>query len=455
MKTAVIILVIIVLSLVFFSCEGDNPVPPGEQPKATLTLEDVSCIEAWIKLSTANISLPADVDLYKGSSLIETFSLSNTDTLLYADSLLPSQTYNFHTIIHPYNHTDQVTSNQLPVTTMDTTSNNFTWQSWTFGGQAGSCNLRDVAIIDENIIWAVGEIYLLDTLGQTFPTFYNLVVWNGNDWQVERVPYYYQGQPFYHPIKSILAFSENDIWLCGNGIINWNGNQYIPISISNSVWGPYEMLNIRGSSRSDLYIAGSNGSIVHYLNYEWSSKESGIDMDLVDIAGTSGDNVFVCGSDINYGRGIILKKTDSGWETLVNSRVLSANELFRPDLYGSISSVWIDEKNTLYAAGNFLYRYKFGKWDYVRSLPENYMGGNPGVYYRGYIGDVEGTKSNDMWIAGDRNTLRHFNGVSWKQIGLPYSPASDIVWHSVYTRENIIAVVGFKSNSAIVMLIKK
>jgi len=103
---------------------------------------------------------------------------------------------------------------------MDTTSHDFTFTTYTFGGQAGSCLLNDVAIIDENNIWAVGEIYLLDSLGQPDLNRYNLAVWDGNNWEVRRAPYYYQRQPLYHPIQSIFAFSINDIWFCGNGAIH-------------------------------------------------------------------------------------------------------------------------------------------------------------------------------------------------------------------------------------------
>ncbi len=45
---------------------------------------------------------------------------------------------------------------------MDTTSHNFTFTSWTFG-TVGSSTLYDVAIINENNIWAVGEIMIADT----------------------------------------------------------------------------------------------------------------------------------------------------------------------------------------------------------------------------------------------------------------------------------------------------
>ena len=34
------------------------------------------------------------------------------------------------------------------------------------------------------------------------------------------------------------------------------------------------------------------------------------------------------------------------------------------------------------------------------SLPENHLEGDP-IQYRGFISDIKGVKSNDMWIAGD------------------------------------------------------
>jgi hypothetical protein len=53
-------------------------------------------------------------------------------------------------------------SNELSVTTMDTTSHNFTFTTWKFG-TIGSSVLYDVAIVYENNIGAVGEIMIADT----------------------------------------------------------------------------------------------------------------------------------------------------------------------------------------------------------------------------------------------------------------------------------------------------
>ena len=453
MRNIFTITALILLGICFTSCkeEENNPIPPPEeQPQVNLSLEDASCTEAWIKLSTGSLALPSDVDLYRDSSIVDTINLTSEDTVLYVDSLLPNHTYKYQSVIQSTGQS----SNLLSVTTMDTTSHNFSFQTWTFGGQAGSCVLNDVAIIDENNIWAVGAIYLLDTLGQPDPHAYNLIHWNGIDWTLLRLQFYtFCGQPSTgsYPTRSILAFSDTDIWITsGSQITHFDGvNQIktvcIPVS-ANKLWG---------TDDNNIYAVGQIGRIAHYQNERWSSEDSGTDMSLADIVGTSDGDIFICGSDASHIRGLILKKSSSGWETIINSRYLTPAEIFKPDLYGSLPSIWIDEKNTLYAAGNLLYQYKFGRWDYVHSLPENFILGDSGLYYRGYIADVKGIKSNDMWIAGDRNTLRHFNGVSWKQIGYPYSPDSDIGWETIYPTENCAVVVGYKGNSAIVMLIKK
>ena len=86
----------LILTFVVSSCQKDNnPLPPEDQPQASLSLEDVSCTEAWMKLTTANISLPAEVRLMKDNTVAQTISLSNSDTILYVDSLLPNKTYTF------------------------------------------------------------------------------------------------------------------------------------------------------------------------------------------------------------------------------------------------------------------------------------------------------------------------------------------------------------------------
>ena len=76
------------------------PTPPDEtKPTLTLAIDDASCTEAWLQLTTKDLELPAELTLKQynptGDSVTQTFSLSTKDSLLYIDSLLPNQTYQY------------------------------------------------------------------------------------------------------------------------------------------------------------------------------------------------------------------------------------------------------------------------------------------------------------------------------------------------------------------------
>ncbi len=423
MKIFLLSSLILLSTLLLFSCKKENnPIPPPEeQPQVNLTLEDVSCTEAWIKLSTSSLALPSNIDLYRDSSLVKTINLTSEDTVLYVDSLLPNHTYKYQPVIQSTGQS----GNLLSVTTMDTTSHNFSFQTWTFGGQAGTCTLYDVAIIDENNIWAVGEIYLLDTLGQPDPDRYNLAVWNGNNWEIKRVPYYYQGQPFYHPIRSVFAFGANDIWFCGNGLIHWDGNQYNPVAVPN--WGPYWMNEIWGTSDNDLYVVGDNGHIAHYQNGIWSSIESGTEGNLSDIWGTpnpnGGFNKYIAAD--NY----MLKIDNNGIPTEING------------LSGQIIiSIWGKSERLMYTAGNGVVLYKNNKWEKIDNPEVNSI-------YR-----LKGERLNEIYgISSPGNTIKYFNGYNWHTLN---TEADNRYW-SIDSKDNEVVVAGYRGEAAIVTIVTK
>ena len=229
------LLLFLLLLILLSSCK--QPTEPKNEPKAELKLilEDVSCTEAWMQLKITNLQLPVTLMLYK-NNVANNNILCYGDTLLYIDSLLPNQTYKFKVALthnpQPTTNPQPPTSNEVSVTTMDTTSHNFTWQSWEFGGDCGSSSLYDVAIIDENNIWAVGEIYMRDSLGNCDPKAYNAVHWDGTKWELKRIPIYLgSGFPFYPVIKSIFAFTGNNIWFEAG--IHWDGISFkqVPFNI--------------------------------------------------------------------------------------------------------------------------------------------------------------------------------------------------------------------------------
>ena len=439
----------------FNSCSTTEP-PPGNNGNASLYLEDVSCTEAWIKISITNITLPVSAKLLKDDSLVQNINLTRADTILYVDSLLPNQTYNFYTTIESSNQSP-ITTNQLQVTTLDTTSNDYTWQTWTFGSWFDQSYLFDVSIINDTLAYAVGGIYLLDSLGQPDPNAYNLVRWNGSDWKLNRINMKNSCNPVtYPPLQTIWTFSAKNTFFTSKGSIGWYDGKYVILDC-----GVNQLLNgaitkCWGINNTDLYVIGLNGSIDHYQNAQGSKIESGTNDNLTDISGDADGDLYTCGVRDSDGTSIILKKSaSSDWQPFVHSGMVTKDELFHPNLYGEIVTIYVEDKNTIYAAGNILYRCKFRKWNYVRSLPENYIGGNPNVYYRGFIDRVKGTAPNDLWIIGDRNTVRHFNGIRWKQIGMPYDPNIDLVWRGISIKGKEAVLVGTYNRQAIIMIAEK
>ena len=430
MKLLVLAAVLIISSLILLSCKKDNPVPPEEQPQVSLSLEDVSCTEAWIKLSTSNMALPANVELLKNDSLINTINLVSADTILYTDSLLPNQTYSFHTIIQPYNHTDAVTSASISVTTMDTTPHNFTWQTFTFGDpSAGGSGLEGVAIIDENNIWAVGEIYLLDSVGVPDPHAYNVIHWDGNQWEVKRV--YFPtvcgstSQTSY-PAKAIFAFDDGQIWISSSGdkiAILQNGVQINKFCLP---WS-FSISKIWGASSNDLYIVGSNGNIAHYRNGQWSSIESGTDLNINDIWGSYEQNtnekviIAVGGNILESNERIILQITDD------DRAIEISNE-------GTISyplaAVWFQGKSKLFTAGSGLYTKIYNEDIQQQITVPNY-----------FIYSLRGDELNDIIICGGVGYIGHFNGISWINYldnALPQIPGN---YYSCAIKGNIVCAV--------------
>ena len=100
MHTKQVILLFLSLFLIN-SCNTTEPPPPpdGEEPTLELKLEDASCTEAWITLTTTNLQLPATLTLKQfnptGDTLSQILNLNTQDSLLYIDSLMPKQTYQY------------------------------------------------------------------------------------------------------------------------------------------------------------------------------------------------------------------------------------------------------------------------------------------------------------------------------------------------------------------------
>ena len=433
----------LILPLFFATCNSIEPPPPDEKPTLSLALEDVSCIEAWIKLTTTNLQLPATITLKQNDQTRSTINLVSTDTLLYIDSLLPNQTYSFHATIQSSSHTNEVKSNVLSVTTMDTTSHNFTWQSWTFGLNSSSV-LNDVAIIDENNIWAVGEIYMNDSLGNPDPHAYNAVHWDGTEWELKRIPFTGSCSAVIYPaIRSVFIFSENDMWFArGGSLVHFDGQNYINdcrmnhflTGQINKIWGS----SSPEGTGDDLYIVGNNGNIAHYNGVGWSRIESGTDVDLLDVWGKrdGGSSIWISGYTPNYSTTVLLKMNDNIVRKLYEGSPNNQNN----GLYiGPISGGWTNTTQFTYILNwGALY-----KQDDKVELDLSSISYPPFFFDVGFT--IAANDKNDILVSGESGMFGHYNGVRFYD--LLDLRQSNIQYFSSDIKGNVYVTVGWDYSS--------
>jgi len=319
---------------------------------------------------------------------------------------------------------------------VDTTSHNFTWQTFTFG-QHSSSTLYDVAIINENNIWAVGEIYMNRPDGTPEPDYYNAAHWSGSQWELKKIGGYGG-----YPRRTVFAFAENDVWF--DGVIKWDGANYTvhkngwPLMPNGDGWIVNKMW---GSSSNDLYAVGNGGNIAHYNGQRWSKIESGTEVDLTDIWGdTSGTKVWVAGFDDVYGT-VLLRSKENVFEKVLE--ITDPNLPHPPNQITHVfRSLWTDKIDTVY----------LGAIGRIYAAPQNTSGyGKENIWWdyqnqQGYPPEtriIRGTASNDIFIGGYLNFIRHFNGKSWKNYP---EIKSDGSWFGMAVNKNIVVAVGETNN---------
>jgi hypothetical protein len=310
----------------------------------------------------------------------------------------------------------------------DTTSNNFTFQTYTFGGNAGSCVLSDVSIISPTDIWAVGAVYLDSASGAPDPFPYNAAHWDGQKWNLQKIPYNYQGQAFYSPINSILAFTSSDIWFEFG--IHWDGNIFnsIPLNISfpshaNKMWG---------SSSNDFYIVGNSGLIAHYTNGAWTKTATGTSLSFYDIYGSNGQ-ILAVASDVftNTGR------------TIVQINGVSAATISTYPIAWSLQGIWFVPNQQYYIVGDGIYQ--------KNSLTDSTWNNGPLDITRYGTTSVRGNGINDVFIVGAYGEFLHWNGVRSKSF-IDQTGLTNGSYASVAVNKDLVVAVGGNNAQAVITM---
>jgi hypothetical protein len=403
--------------LLVLSCKH-TPTQPSDTT-FSLTVVDVSCTEVFLQLQLGSGLISREVTLKRDTTVLFTRTVTETETTLTDSSLLPN---------HAYTYTASVGGNteHCTATTMDTTSHSFSFTTTSLGDGTGSCTLYDVAIINDTLAYAVGDIYQASTE-------YNAAQWNGKAWQIQTILYPYQGQLFYAPLHSILVYNANDFWVGSNQPMHWNGVSWQTFNLPASIWNGW-INKMWGNSSSDLYCVGSSGSIAFYNGSTWTKIESGTSLDMLDIHG-AGNEILAVASDNNpLGEAIISISGNSAAQ-------IPSNPLEQHQLYG----VWFVPNRHYYVVGDGIYE--------KHLVPDNVWKNGPLDITHYGTTKINGNGINDVIVVGAFGEFLHFNGVSWKSyqaqtgIGGPYA--------GLAVHGNIVIAVGEANGLAVITIARR
>jgi hypothetical protein len=388
---------LLLLLLPFLITACFNPEP--EDYGLALEAVDVVCVEATFRVTASGVPETWSCGLYRDDSLVVTETLSGQSGYIRDTGLLPAADYTYH-ISYMKDGRDKDRSDPVAVTTLDTTSHDFTWTVETLG-DAGSY-LNDVAIVDENNIWAVGYIKEGDSI-------YNAAHWDGEKWDMVLVG------SVGVTINGIYYISDDNIWLTTGIIYHWNGSEWERYHLWDMgiIHYPEDggVYQVWGSSSDNVWFAGNNGSLVHYDGSRFRRVESGTDVDFTDIYGVNANHIWVAGCD-EFTQSVIIGIFDSKPTKLFHRYSDGTNNL-DDETYWSPEAwtIWTGphSRRLKIAGGYGLYELdnRESPQKYTRIDVEAHTG------YFAYPWKMRGNHEADLFIAGEFGSLFHFNGLSW------------------------------------------
>jgi len=338
----------------------------------------------------------------------------------------------------------QCPDNPISPDNSDTTSHQIEWELYTFGDFA-SCSLNDIAIINENNIWAVGEIYLNDSLGNRDLDRYNAVHWDGEKWEVKRISVEFHGYPSVEPLYGILVLPSGDIVLS-------SGLPYLPDS---SGWRLYHLWNmgiinendgsvyhIWGTSIDNLYFGGNKGTLVHYDGENWQKIETGTTLSIYDIYGSFNNKsqdweILAVASNLFNNEGCKIFRING----------LEVDTLSTNGLAWSISDIWFIPNEKYYIVGSGIYQ----KDQLNDAIWEVYPAGEVSSYGSG---GISGNGLNDVFIVGSYFEVVHYNGSTWYNYKneIPFTPG----WLcGIDIKGDLVAISGYSDQDAVIIIGKR
>ena len=314
---------------------------------------------------------------------------------------------------------------------LDTTSHNFTWNIDTIGVFQSS--LSDVWGSWANNVYAVGRI------GRTDSVDYNVTHFDGSRWNPFYILFGTVGAVGPPQLFGVFGFSQNNVWAVGVGAIitHWDGTSWRTVSLGScnnpdclGITGGEQLAAIWGTSSQDLFAVGDGGVIVHYNGQVWTKMQSGTQLFLKDVWGSSSTDVWATGMDFFSAQWTVPHYDGLTWQP---SHIDSIT-------YNRPGGVWGTSKDNVYIASDYVLRFDGQRWNRLTT---------PNTLYN--TGGVEGSAANNLFVVGSFGVVLHWNGSTWRQYDELLVPQGGRLLERVWTDGKEVFVVGSTASQAIVV----
>ena len=183
-----------------------------------------------------------------------------------------------------------------------------------------------------------------------------------------------------------------------------------------SIWMNTRILEVWGSSASDVFVVGKDGTIMHYDGATWSPMTSGTTKLIWDVWGSSASNVFAVGD-----HGTILRYNGVKWSNM------------KPGMYPGLWDVWGSSASDVFVGGNngVILHYNGATCSTMKSGTT-----------QGILG-LWGTSASNVYAAGSKGGIFHYDGAKWSPMA---SAATKSLWDVWGSSASDIFAVGSSSS---------
>ena len=313
----------------------------------------------------------------------------------------------------------------------DSTTQNFTFETFEFGNGFESSWLNDVWIFDENNIWAVG--YVREQVSNDLPV--NIVRWNGNNWAGFGPQFNSAG------IYGIWAIDSSNILFAVGAVVQYKNGNFTEFNLGSLGFTQGQGVHkLWGSSENNIWGVGPNSTIVHYDGIAWSkiafddgwrfdaitgSKQTGI---AYASATSQQFNTIIVELKNNSATVIYNSANDPNNLTAYNLRMISDSVIFL-----SNQQIWkINIENN--------------KTDVIGQLP--------GGYYLPLIGFAN---KIDIYFFGSKyqmgDHMVHYNGKRLQEY--PLFGRTGTIYGEAFAIKDLAVMTGFSNNKGYLVKVKR